>query len=186
MIAVRRWRILIVINLNVISEKRAELYFGGEGQYSPLSALSSKAHSSAVYTHAACDNQKHESTALIATRPFHGLIGIELPVLPSLVGWPMTKVLKGQNSHSALIKKSILSSFELGKHAYSERQHETKRSFFKRGGINKLSSNCYGFFVVLAAGWTFCLSSLTVRMITETLATRQQRHGRPNPSRCSP
>lgn len=43
-IAVRRWRILIVINLNVLFEKRDELFFGGEGQNSPLSALSSSAH----------------------------------------------------------------------------------------------------------------------------------------------
>lgn len=52
-------------------KKGMNYFFSGEGQYSPLSALSSNAHSSAVYTHAACDNQKHESTALIATRPFH-------------------------------------------------------------------------------------------------------------------
>lgn len=43
-IAVRRWRILIVINLNVLLEKRDELFFGGEGQCSLLSALSSSAH----------------------------------------------------------------------------------------------------------------------------------------------
>lgn len=98
----------------------------------------------------------------------------------------MKKVLKDQNSHSALIK--IPSCGVLSwENTLIVKDSTKQKGLFKRGGINKLSSNCYGFFVVLAAGWTFCLSSLTARMITETLATRQQRHGRPNTcSRCSP